>query len=302
MEIKRENAELAKEQKELMALLKSEEKMWLKISDEISEIKAKFGAKNPLGKRRTDFAEAPSGMVIDIEAFIEKEPITILMSKMGWIRSLKGHVTDIADVKYKEGDEERFQLTAQTTDKLLLFATDGRFYTLGCDKLPRGKGAGEPVRLMIDMPAEVDIASVRIYNENEKLLLAASNGKGFIVDSVDVVASTKNGKQILNPIAPANAEFCIPVEGDSVAIIGTNRKLLVFPISQIPPMKKGQGVTLQKYKESEISDIKTFTLKDGLSWQLGGRVRLEMDLKPWQGNRADAGRLPPTGFPRENKF
>ncbi len=302
MEIKREHTELTKEQKELTALLKSEEKMWLKISGEITEIKNKFGGKNPLGRRRTYFDEPPVAKVIDIEAFVEKEPITILLSNMGWIRAIKGHAADVADVKYKEGDEEKFQLTGYTTDKLLLFATDGRFYTIGCDKLPRGKGAGEPVRLMIDMENDVEIASVRIYQENEQFLIAASNGKGFIVDSADVVASTKNGKQILNPVAPAKAEFCVPVEGDHVAVIGDNRKLLIFPITQIPPMKKGQGVTLQKYKEGGMSDIKTFTLKEGLSWQLGGRMRLETDLKAWQGNRADAGRLPPTGFPRENKF
>jgi topoisomerase-4 subunit A len=302
MEIKGEHDRLVKEQKELASLLKSEEKMWLKIADEIKDIKTRFGGRTALGKRRTEFADAPSGVVIDIEAFVEKEPITILLSKMGWVRALKGHVADVDGVKYKEGDEERFQLLAQTTDKLILFATDGRFYTIGCDKLPRGKGAGEPVRLMIDMPPDVDIAAARIYVEGEKLLLAASNGKGFIVDAEDVIASTKNGKQILNPVAPAKAEFCIPVEGDHVAIIGENRKLLIFPITQIPPMKKGQGVTLQKYKESSVSDIKTFNLKEGLSWQLGGRVRLETDLKAWQGNRADAGRLPPTGFPRENKF
>jgi len=302
MQIKGEHDALSKEQKELNALLKSEEKMWLKIADEIKDIKIRFGQKTLLGKRRTEFGDAPSGVIIDIEAFVEKEPITIVMSKMGWVRALKGHQADVSDLKYKEGDEERFQLIAQTTDKLLLFTTDGRFYTIGCDKLPRGKGAGEPVRLMIDMENDVDIATAQIYREGQQFLIAASNGKGFIVDSADVIASTRAGKQILNPIAPAKAEFCVPVEGDYVAVIGENRKLLVFPITQIPPMKKGQGVTLQKYKEGNISDVKTFNLKEGLSWQLGGRVRLETDLKPWQGNRADAGRLPPTGFPRENKF
>jgi len=302
MQIKGEHDALTKEQKELLSLLKSNEKLWLHIADEIKEIKTKFGQKTALGKRRTDFADAPIARVIDIEAFVEKEPITILLSKMGWVRALKGHQADVSDVKYKEGDEERFQLIAHTTDKLILFTTDGRFYTIGCDKLPRGKGNGEPVRLMIDMENDVDIATARLYREGEKLLIAASNGKGFIVEAADVIAQTRGGKQILNPVAPAKAEFCLPVEGDSVAIIGENRKLLIFPITQIPPMKKGQGVTLQKYKEGNVSDIKTFNLKEGLSWQLGGRVRLEMDLKPWQGNRADAGRLPPTGFPRENKF
>ncbi len=302
MEIKREHDALLKEQKEISALIKSEEKMWLKIDEEIKDIKTRFGGKTTLGKRRTAFTSAPVARVIDIEAFIEKEPITILLSKMGWIRALKGHQADLSDVKYKEGDEEKFQLIANTTDKLLLFATDGRFYTISGDKLPRGKGAGEPVRLMIDMENDVDIAGALIYREGEKLLIAADNGKGFIVDSEDIVASTRSGKQILNPLSPSKAAFCMPVCGDHVAVIGENRKLLIFPITQIPPMKKGQGVTLQKYKDGGLSDLKTFNLKEGLSWQLGGRVRLETDLKAWLGNRADAGRLPPSGFPRENKF
>ncbi len=302
MEIKREHSELLKEQKELKALLASEDMRKERISDEIGEIKKKFGEKTELGKRRTDFAEAPVGKIIDIEAFVEKEPITILCSKMGWLRAMKGHLVDVSDMKHKEGDEEKFALHAQTTDKLLIFASNGRFYTLPCDKIPRGKGFGEPVRLMIDMENDVDIVAMSIYTPEEKLLIAASNGKGFIVDAADVEAQTRNGKQILNVVEGSRAMLCVPVEGNHVAVIGENRKLLVFPLSQIPVMKKGQGVTLQKYKEGELSDIKCFNLKDGLSWALGGKTRIETDLKPWLGNRADAGRLPPTGFPRTNKF
>jgi topoisomerase-4 subunit A len=300
-EIKAEHGRLSKEQKELNSLLKSDEKRWIRISDEIKDIKLRFGGKNPLGRRRTDFADAPVGMVIDIEAFVEKEPITILYSKMGWLRALKGHEIDV-DIKYKEGDEELFQVKGQTTDKLLLFASNGRFYTLPCDKIPRGKGFGEPVRLMIDMENDVDIVGMHIYEEDAKLLLAASNGKGFVVDAKDVEAQTKNGKQILNTVPGHKAIACVPAVGDHVAVIGENRKLLIFPISQIPPMKKGQGVTLQKYKDGRLSDVKVFKLKEGLSWMLGGKVRVETDLKAWLGNRADAGRLPPTGFPRTNKF
>jgi topoisomerase-4 subunit A len=221
---------------------------------------------------------------------------------MGWVRALKGHVADISDVKYKEGDEEKFQLFAQTTDKILLFASDGRFYTLSADKLPRGKAVSEPIRLMLDMENDVEIVSVLLFKEADKLLVAASNGKGFIVESADVIAQTRSGKQALNLVTGSKAAFCKVVDGDHVAVIGDNRKMLLFPITQIPPMKKGQGVTLQKYKEGGMSDVKTFTLKDGLSWQLGGRIRTELDLKPWLGNRADAGRLPPTGFPRDNVF
>ncbi len=301
-EIRGEHDELSKEQKELNALLASDEKCWLKIADEIKDIKLRFGPKNPMGKRRTDFADAPASKIIDIEAFVEKEPITILCSRMGWLRAVRGHVSDVSDMKYKEGDEERFQLHGQTTDKLLLFASDGRFYTLPCDKIPRGKGQGEPVRLMIDMENDVDIVDMNIYKEGQKLLIASSNGKGFVVESSEIVAQTRSGKQILSVTEGNKAVVCAIAEGDHVAIIGDNRKLLVFPITQIPPMKKGQGVALQKYKDGGLSDIQVFTLKDGLSWQLGGKIRTEMDLKPWIGNRADAGRLPPTGFPRSNKF
>ena len=305
-EIRGEHDALSKEQKELQSLLKSPEKMWLKISDEITDIKTRFGGKTAMGKRRTQFADAPVGNIIDIEAFIEKEPITILCSKMGWIRAVKGHAVDLSDMKYKEGDEEKFQLHASTTDKLLMFASDGRFYTIPCDKIPRvnvkSSGQGEPVRLMIDMENDADIVEIGIYSENANWLVASSNGKGFIVEASEVLAQTRNGKQVLNLTEGQKAVACVPVVGDYVAVIGDNRKLLIFPQSQIPPMKKGQGVALQKYKDGGLSDIKTFTLKEGLSWALGGKMRVETDLKPWVGNRADAGRLPPTGFPRTNKF
>jgi topoisomerase IV subunit A len=301
-EIKGEHDALSKEQKELKSLLASDEKCWLRISEEIKDIKLRFGPKTPQGKRRTEFAEAPVGKVIDIEAFVEKEPITILCSKMGWIRAVKGHNVDLSDIKYKEGDEERFQLQGQTTDKLLIFASDGRFYTIPCDKLPRGKGHGEPVRLMIDMENDADIVSISIYTEGAKWLVASSGGKGFVVEASEVMAQTRSGKQVLNVPEGQKAVICYPVNGDHVAVIGENRKLLIFPLSQIPPMKKGMGVTLQKYKEGGISDLQVFSLQEGLSWALGGKIRLETDLKPWIGNRADAGRLPPTGFPRTNKF
>jgi topoisomerase-4 subunit A len=301
-EIKGEHNALSKEQKELKSLLASDEKCWIKISEEIKDIKLRFGAKNPMGKRRTEFADAPVGKVIDIEAFVEKEPITIFCSKMGWLRAVRGHAADTSDTKYKEGDEGRFQLHGQTTDKLLLFASDGRFYTLPCDKIPRGKGQGEPVRLMIDLENDADIVGMSIYTEGAKWLVASSGGKGFVVDAGEVMAQTRGGKQILTVPDGQKAVICYPVSGDHVAIIGDNRKLLVFPLSQIPPMKKGMGVTLQKYKDGGLSDLQVFNLKEGLSWMVGGRVRVETDLKPWVGNRADAGRLPPTGFPRSNKF
>lgn len=304
MEIKREHDLLAKEQKELNAILASEEKQWEVIAAEVKDIKKRFGQSTALGKRRTEFTEAPSGKVIDIEAFIEKEPITILCSKMGWVRAIKGHLgaEDLADTKYKEGDDERFILHAQTTDKLLLFASNGRFYTLPCDKLPRGKGHGEPIRLMVEMDNEQDIVDLEMYDPEKKLLVAASNGKGFIVAASEALAQTRGGKQILSLAEGSVASVCCAVTGDHVAVMGDNRKLLVFPLHQIPEMKKGQGVALQKYKDGGMSDAKCFALKEGLSWTSGGRTRLETDLKPWLGNRASPGRLPPTGVPRSNKF
>jgi topoisomerase-4 subunit A len=301
-EIRGEHDALSKELKELQALLKSNEKLWLKIADEIKETKNRFGGKTALGKRRTSFAEAPVGKVIDIEAFVEKEPITILCSKMGWIRAIKGHLTDVSDAKYKEGDESKFALHGQTTDKLLIFSADGKFYTIACDKIPRGKGFGEPVRLMIDMDNDADIVDMFIYDAEASLLVASTSGKGFVVAASEVAAQTRSGKQILNVADGHKAALCRVVEGDHVAVIGDNRKLLIFPISQIPPMKKGMGVTLQKYKDGKLADLKTFNLAEGLSWMLGERVRVETDLAAWRGNRADAGRLPPTGFPRSNSF
>lgn len=300
-QIKGEHSELSKEQKALKALLKSEEKRWEKIAEEIKDIKVRFGGKNPLGRRRTDFAAAPQGLVIDIEAFVEKEPITILCSKMGWIRALKGHDVDISDIKYKEGDEEKFQMQGQTTDKLVLFSTSGRFFTLPCDKIPRGKGQGEPVRLMLDL-GDDDIVGMFIYEPEKKFLVASTAGKGFIVDAADVMAQTRTGKQVLNAPAGHKAAVCVLAEGDHVAVVGDNRKLLVFPLSQVPPMKKGQGVTLQKYKDGGLSDLKCFKLKEGLSWMSGKRQFVETDLKAWLGNRAGTGRMPPQGFPRSNSF
>lgn len=302
MEIKREHAELSREQKELKALLKSEEKQWEYIGNEIKEIKKAFGQSTPLGKRRTEFADAPVGKVIDIEAFVEKEPLTIFCSRMGWVRAVKGHIEDYADTKYKEGDEARFVLYAQTTDKLLLFASNGRFYTLPCDKLPRGKGHGEPIRLMVEMDNDQDIVDLEVYDAEKKLLVAASNGKGFVVPASEALAQTRGGKQILSLTQGNVARICCAVEGDHVAVIGDNRKMVIFPLSQVPEMKKGQGVALQKYKDGGLSDAKCFTLAEGLSWKTGERTRLETDLKPWLSNRAGAGRLPPTGFPRSNLF
>lgn len=301
VEIRNEHKALKKEQKELKTLLKDEALQWTHISDEIKVLKKQFGQNTALGARRTEFGDAPDpAKIISIEAFVEKEPITVVCSKLGWVRAFKGH-SDLGEVKFKDGDSARFQLKAKTTDKLIVFGTDGRFYTLSCASLPTAKGHGEPIRLMIDLEQNEDIVELLVHEPARKLLLASDVGKGFVIDETDVIAQTKNGKQILNP-GKGKAMLCTPVVGDHIAVIGTNRKLLAFPLEQVPPMKRGQGVALQKYKDAKLADAKCFALEEGLSWQIGERTRLEEDMKPWLGNRAGAGKLPPVGFPRSNKF
>ena len=306
MEIKGEHKELAKELADLNKLLKNEDLRWEKITGEIAEIRTKFGAKAPggKGKRRTEIGDAPTLIDIPLDAFIEKEPITVLLSDKGWIKAAKGHLEDgaIADVKYKEGDRSRFAIRCETTDKILLFATNGRFYTLAGDKLPGGRGFGEPVRLMIELGNEHAIVSAFVFRAGEQFLLASSAGRGFIVKSDDVFAQTRGGKAALNVSGDEEAAVCARVEGDTVAVIGDNRKLLLFPLKEVPEMARGRGVILQRYKDGGLSDLKTFTYKQGLSWQQGDRTRTETDLKDWKGERAQAGRLPPKGFNKVNKF
>jgi topoisomerase-4 subunit A len=301
MEIRREKTALEAERKQLAALLKDEDKRWAAIAAELAEVKKRFGS-GPLGKRRTLIADAPKVAEIAEEAFIEREPITVLCSEKGWIRAMRGHIEPGDDVKYKEGDRGKFWLKAETTDKLVLFGTNGRFYTLACDKLPGGRGLGEPVRLMIDLGNDQDIVQLLVRQPGRKLLVASTDGRGFVVPEDEVIAQTKNGKQVLNVAPPVEARVCTPVEGDSVACLGENRKLLLFPLAELPEMTRGRGITLQKYREGGLADAKVFTRAEGLSWKLGDRVRVETDLKDWFGERAQAGRLPPKGFPRGNRF
>ena len=301
--IREEHSALSKEQKELKRLMKTEKLRWDAIAGQVKEIKAQFGPKTELGGRRTEIGSPPSEVVIPLEAVVEREPVTILCSDKGWVRAMKGHQEDVSDAKYKEGDRERFVVHAQTTDKLLVFATNGRFYTLGVDKLPGGRGFGEPLRLMMGLPNDQDIVALLVHQPGRKLLVASSDGRGFVVPEDEVVAQTKNGKQVINPAAGVEAAVCRPLEGDHVAVIGENRKLLIFPLDEMPEMTRGRGVILQKYKDGGLSDAKTFTLAEGLSWAAGaGRTRTETDLRPWIGKRAQAGRLPPNGFARSNKF
>lgn len=306
MEIRGEQKELSAKQAELKKLLKSEDLRWNYIDGELVELKKAFGKNTKLGARRTEVLEPPAELMVPVEAVIERENITVICSAKGWIRAARGHVADDAAaraaVKYKEGDEEGFVLNAETTDKILIFAGNGRFYTLGGDKLPGARGFGEPLRIMVDLPPDADILGLVKYQPDQKFIVASHDGRGFVVKAEDVLAQTKNGKQVLNVDAKAPAAAFAPVTGDTVAVIGTNRKLLLFPLADVPEMARGRGVILQKYKDGGLSDVKTFTMKEGLTWKSGDRVRTETDLRGWKGERAQAGKLPPNGFSRNNKF
>ena len=301
-EIRKEHEKLTAEQKDLLALVADEKQQWKAISSELSDLKKTFSKDTELGRRRTGIGAAPSAVVVPLEAMIEREPVTVVLSAKGWVRAMRGHMDPDAEIKFKEGDGPRFQLHAQTTDKLLIFATNGRFYTLGVDKLPGGRGHGEPLRLQLDLSNEHDIVDITVFTPDRKLLVASSDGRGFIVSENDVIAQTRGGKQVLNVSGTAEAAVCTPADGDSVAVIGENRKLLVFALDEIPEMTRGRGVILQKYRDGGMSDVKTFVADDGLTWKTGDRTRTQTDLLAWTGKRASAGRLPPAGFPRSNKF
>jgi topoisomerase-4 subunit A len=302
IEIKTEHKNLSAEKRELNALLKDEGKQWSSISDEIGELKKVYGPKTELGRRRTEVADAPSAVIIPLEAMVEREPVTVICSQKGWIRAMKGHVEDTSEIKFKEGDRGKFEIKCETTDKLLVFGTNGKFYTLGADKLPGGRGHGEPIRLMIELGENQDIVQVMIHKPGQKLLVASADGRGFVVNSDDVIAQTRSGRQVLTLPDNVEAQVCTPAEGNMVACIGENRKMLLFPIDQVPEMTRGRGVMLQKYKDGGLSDAKVYEKNEGLSWRLGDKTRTETNLRDWIGERAQAGRLPPQGFPRGNKF
>ena len=300
-DIRAEHARLTAEAKDIRALLRNEKSRWAVIADEIKAMRESFGVKTELGKRRTEIGDAPSAVVIPIDIAIEKEPVTVVVSAKGWIRAFKGHVAPDVEVKYKDGDGPGVRLHAETTDKLLIFATNGRFYTLGCDRLPPGRGNGEPVRLMVDLSNDHDIVQVLVHQPGRKLVVASSDGRGFIVGEDDVIAQTRSGKQALNVKGDIEAHVCKPVAGDSVAVVGENHKLLIFPVGELPEMTRGRGVKLQAYRDGGLADLTTFNRKDGLSWPQGDRTRTETDLAAWIGKRAQAGRLPPRGFPKKPK-
>jgi topoisomerase-4 subunit A len=306
MELRREHNSLSEEKDGIEALLGDEGLRWKSIAGQIRETKKKFGQSTELGRRRTEIGEAPSAVVVPLEALVEREPITVILSEKGWIRAVKGHVDVGGDQaqRFKEGDGLKLALHAQTTDKILVFGTNGRFYTLTGDRLPRGRGFGEPVRLMVDLPNDTDITAMLVYRPGQKLLLASRTGRGFIVSEDDVVAQTRAGKSVLNPGEGDMATHCISLnEGqDTVAVVGDNRKLVVFELSEVPEMQRGRGVILQKYKDGGMKDLTVFRGEDGLSWKWGEKTRTETDLTPWRGKRASAGKLPPSGFPRTGRF
>jgi topoisomerase-4 subunit A len=273
---------------------------------EVSQVREKYGPQTELGRRRTTFADAPEhDLDIIHQAMIEKEPVTIVVSEKGWLRALKGHLSDLSTLTFKEGDGPKISFHAQTTDKVLVFTTGGKFYTIGADRLPGGRGHGEPIRIIVDMENDQDIVTAFVHDPVRKLLLASHGGYGFVVPEQDVVANTRKGRQVMNVKTPDEAKLCVPLAGDHVAIVGENRKMLVFALSEVPEMGRGKGVRLQRYKDGGVLDLKTFAMEAGLTWQdSSGRTftRSRAELTEWLGNRAAAGRMVPKGFPRSGKF
>jgi topoisomerase-4 subunit A len=309
MELKSEREKLAMERAELVALIESPARQKTRLKKDLAGLRTRYAPETEIGKRRTTVAEAAPAREIPLDAMIEREPITVILSQKGWIRALKGHA-DLggADMsKFKEGDGPAFALHAQTTDKIVIAAADGRFYTLGGDKLPGGRGFGEPVRLMVDLPGDVAIVQMLAARGETRLLLAASDGRGFIAKLADVIAETRKGRQVVNLRPRASLVVVRPIgaSDDAVATIGNNRRLLVFALSELPEMGRGQGVQLQKFRDGSLTDAKTIVLAEGLSWAMGGdsgRTRSETDLMPWRAARGAIGRSPPSGFPRDNRF
>ena len=303
MELVKERDALMLERAGLEDLLDSDDLQWKSIAEQLRETRKLFGAKTEGGARRTMFAEAGVIEDVPLEAMIDKEPVTVVCSKMGWIRAMTGHIDLARELKFKDGDEGRFVFHAQTTDRLLVLGSNGRFYTVGASTLPGGRGMGEPLRLMVDLPNEAEITALFIHKPGNKLLLASSAGDGFIVPEDEVIAQTRAGKQVLNVKGDVRAKVCSDVTGDHVAVVGENRKVLLFPLDELPEMGRGKGVRLQKYKDGGLSDATTFTLAEGLSWlDPAGRTRTETELGEWTAKRAGAGRMAPRGFPRDNTF
>jgi topoisomerase-4 subunit A len=301
MEIREEHKSLATERKDIQTLLKGDALRWQRIADELEETRQKFGS-GALGARRTELGVPPSAVEVASDAFVEREPITVILSEKGWIRAVKGHTGDAAELRFKEGDRLKRLVHCQTTDRLTLFGTNGRAYTLKAADLPRGRVDGQPVRLLTDLTNEDDVAALFVPTEGQKYLIASSSGRGFVVPANELAAEKRTGKQVLNLRPGEEAALCVPADGDHVAVVGSNRKLLIFPLEQVPEMARGGGVILQRYRDGGLADAKVFRLADGLTWRLGEKTRTETNLRDWIAERAQAGRLPPNGFPRSGRF
>ncbi|MBS7699488.1 MULTISPECIES: DNA topoisomerase IV subunit A [unclassified Chelatococcus] len=306
MELKRELESLTTEKADIEALLASEPTQWKRVTQEIRAVRKTFGPETPLGRRRTTFATPPAASDIDLtEAMVEREPITVVISEKGWIRALKGLVSDLSGLQFKGDDRLKLSLATETTAKILVFSTNGKVFTLDAAKLPGGRGYGDPIRLMVDLDDGADIVTAVAFQPDTKLLVASHEGRGFLVKSEDLTGNTRKGKQLLNVDATGRLALVTPAEGTHIAVIGENRKMLVFPITQAPEMTRGRGVRLQKYRDGGLSDGKVFNLADGLTWKDSSDrtwTVSETDLRDWVGNRAEAGRLPPKGFPKNNRF
>ncbi|BBC73741.1 DNA topoisomerase IV subunit A [Altererythrobacter sp. B11] len=307
MELRKEREDLLAEREELDKLLASPARQRTRLKRDLNALRKEYGEDTALGRRRTTIAEAKPAVEFTMDAMIEKEPVTVILSQKGWIRAAKGHVPLDSDFKYKEGDGPAFALHAQTTDKLLIAADDGRFYTLGADKLPGARGFGEPIRNTLDIDAAAQIVALIVHKPQLQLLLASTPGKGFAAITDELLAETRKGRQVVNLRGDARLAVVHPIapEHDHVAVVGDNRKLVIFSLEELPVMARGQGVTLQRYRDGGLSDATTLTLADGLSWRMGGdsgRTRTEGEIHMWKVARGAAGRMPPTGFPKDNKF
>ncbi len=301
-EIRREFDDLSAEKKTLEELLGSEELLWKKIAEEIRQIREKFGKKTALGRRRTEFSEAGEDIEISIEALVEKEPITVILSQKGWIRCMKGYCDLKEDFKFKDDDSLLTAIHAQTTDKIILLDTSGKFFNISGSEIPSGRGFGQPLRLMVDLGNNDNIAAMFVFEPKVSYLIASDSGHGFVVDENHIIAQTRNGRKIMNVADGERVMFCKKIEGDMMAVVGENRKLLIFPMEEVPTMARGRGVALQKYKDGGLADIQIFKREEGFRFARSGGVKTETDLLTWIGHRAQVGKLVPFGFPKNNKF
>ncbi len=301
MEIRREHKLLSRERREVEGLLKNQGLRWRRIEDELAAVRDKFG-QGALGARRTVLGQVPLAIEVNADSLIEREPITVVLSDKGWIRAVKGHVAEGTELKFKEGDKLRLLVPCQTTDRLCLFASNGRAHTLRAGDLPRGRGDGQAIRVLAELGNDDDVAALFVWRDGLRYLVASSASRGFVVAAADLLAEKRTGKQVLNVKPDETALLCTPAEGDHVAVIGTNRKLLVFPLAEVPELSRGSGVLLQKHRDGKLADAKVFRLADGLTWRLGEKTRTETGLRDWTGARGQAGRMPPNGFPKTGKF